>query len=421
MKGKFADSPDSCSGRKALVLGQSKSGIAAAKLLAAQGWDVYLSEYADVEPVQLDGVRVETGGHSDAFLEGAELVVTSPGIPPHSEILQKVNAAGIELISEIELAYRYGGEWIAITGTNGKTTTTALVAHILGETPCGNYGLPPSELQTDRYVCEVSSFQLEFSPTFAPKIAVWTNFAPDHLDWHGGLENYFNAKAGMFKRAQYAMLNAADKSLADFKPAGKVFWFGVQDYKDAIYFGKEKIIDIKDCPIFGRHNYENIEAAIICAKIEGVPNEKIREKIMSFTPPEHRMEKCGKQGKISFYNDSKATNPEAAIVAIKAFQDKDVVLIAGGRDKNTDLSGFCEAVKGHISNVVLIGEAAARFEQNLAASGFSNIKTAPTLQAAIDAAVSLNPDAVLLSPACASFDMFKSYEERGKVFKDYVG
>ena len=409
---------------KTLVLGQSKSGIAAAKLLAAQGHDVYLSEYNAVESVILPGVKVETGGHTDAFWQGAELAVASPGIPPHAPILQKIKSTGIELISEIELAWRSntGTDWIAITGTNGKSTTTALVAHILGETPCGNYGLPPSDLRTDTFVCEVSSFQLELSPTFAPKIAVWTNFAPDHLDWHGSLENYFNAKAGMFERAQFAVLNAKDPRLKGFTPGGKVFWFGAKDYTDAIYFENEKIIDLTDCPIFGEHNYQNIEAAVICAKIQGISTEKIRKKIMSFKAPEHRLERCGEgqMGQITFYNDSKATNPEAAIVAIKSFANKDVVLIAGGRDKNTDLAEFCEAVKNHVKTVILIGEAAERFEKNLTASGFTNIKRAATMEAAVDIGVGLNPDVVLLSPACASFDMFGSYEERGKVFKNYV-
>jgi UDP-N-acetylmuramoylalanine--D-glutamate ligase len=204
------------------------------------------------------------------------------------------------------------------------------------------------------------------------------------------------------------------------RPDGQIYWFGTRDYANGIYFNDEKIIDLSDCPIFGEHNYQNIEAAVIVAKLEGVSNEKIREKIMNFTPPEHRMEKCESKSRINFYNDSKATNPEAAIVAIRSFKNKNVALIAGGRDKNTDLSEFCEVVKDHIASVVLIGEAAERFEQNLISKGFKNIKKAPTLEAAIDLAAELKPDAVLLSPACASFDMYKNYEERGEVFKRYV-
>lgn len=439
--------------RKVLVLGFSKSGIAAAKYLSRHGADVYITEYREQKPEDLEqlneleaeGIKVEFGGHSDDFVKESYLAVTSPGIPPHSEIMNRLRDEKIKVISEIELAASQTGKpFVAITGTNGKTTTTALTAHILSSEynaqPCGNYGKPPCDLIDDKtidyFVCECSSFQLEYSNSFQPQISVWTNFTPDHIDWHNGIENYFMAKAKIFKGSQapaFAVLNAKDAKLLEFskEAAGEVFMFGdevgenccyVKD--DAIYYkrnGKEEhIIDLKDTPLIGEHNYQNVECSVVCAKLEGISNEHIKEAIMSFKVPEHRLEKVCEMNGITFYNDSKATNPEAALVAINSFNDCSVALIAGGRDKNTDLKEFCEAIKKHISTVVLIGEASERFEDNLKNSGYDNILRENSMQSAIDKSISLKPDVVLLSPACASFDMFSGYEERGKVFKEYV-
>ena len=183
---------------------------------------------------------------------------------------------------------------------------------------------------------------------------------------------------------------------------------------------EEEILTLKECPLIGNHNYQNVMCAIIVAKLEGVPSDKIREQIISFVVPEHRLEKFAVSENIEFYNDSKATNPEASLVAINSFNDTDVVLIAGGRDKNTDLTEFCQAIKKHIKTVILIGEATERFDENLRKNGFENIYKETSMQSAIDKSIELNPNVVLLSPACASFDMFSGYEERGKVFKEYV-
>ena len=438
--------------KKVLVLGLSKSGISAAKYLNKAGADVYLTESREQKPEDVEkiqelknlGINVETGGHSDEFIKDAYIAVTSPGIPPHSDIMKRLKEEKITVISEVELAYSQTGvPFIAITGTNGKTTTTALTAHILSSEfkaePCGNYGVPPCDLldkDLDFMVCECSSFQLEYSNSFVPQISVWTNFTPDHIDWHGGLENYFKAKAKIFKgpqAPQFSVLNAKDERLLHFSKecGGTVFLFDADigencSYirEEAIYFkrsGKEeKIITLDECPLIGNHNYQNVMCAIIAAKIEGVSNEDIKKSIMSFKVPEHRLEKFAQKEKTVFYNDSKATNPEASLVAINSFNGCDVVLIAGGRDKNTDLAEFCNAVKKHIKTVVLIGEAADRFDENLRENGFDNIIRENTMQSAIDKSIELNPDVVLLSPACASFDMFSGYEERGRVFKDYV-
>lgn len=438
--------------KKVLVLGLSKSGIAAAKYLNKHGADVYITEFRAEKPDDREvleelssaGIKVEMGGHSDDFIKDAYIAVTSPGIPPHCDLMNRLKDAKINVISEIELAFLQTGKpFIAITGTNGKTTSTALTAHILNSefkaVPCGNYGKPPCDLldeELDYFVCECSSFQLEYSPSFQPQISVWTNFTPDHIDWHKGLENYFKAKSKIFKMPQapaFAVLNAKDEKLKEFskEAGGTVFFFGAEEGEnccyvknDAIYYkrnGKDEyIIDLKDCPLIGEHNYQNVECSIICAKLEGISNENIKKSIMSFIVPEHRLEKCGEKDGIIFYNDSKATNPEASIVAINSFENCDVALIAGGRDKNTDLKEFCDSINKHIKTVILIGEAAGRFEENLKSNGFNNIIREASLQSAIDNAIGLKPDVVLLSPACASFDMFSGYEERGRVFKEYV-
>ena len=440
-------------GKKVLVLGLSKSGIAAAKFAKKHGADVYLTEFNDITTKEQSdnakmledlGIHVEYGGHSEKFISKSDLAVTSPGIPPQSQIIRKVRAEQIPVISELELAYRECDiPFIIITGTNGKTTTTALTQHILSKKlkteACGNIGTPPclvADENLDYFVCEASSFQLDMSTSLKPYIAVWTNFTPDHIDWHNGLENYFNAKARVFREpqtAKYCVLNAKDEKLLEFSKEikGKVFMFGSNlgdnccyVENDTIIFKqngvKEEIIKISQCPLIGEHNYQNIECSIICAKLTGIDNETIKSAIMEFKAPEHRLEFVTQKDNIKFYNDSKATNPEASIVAINSFNNKNVVLIAGGRDKNTDLTEFCESIKKHITTVILIGEATERFEQNLIKSGFNNIIKEQTMQSAIDKGIELRPDVVLLSPACASFDMFNSYEHRGEVFKEYV-
>lgn len=430
---------------KVLVLGLSKSGIAAAKFLKKHGYDVYLTESKSIEPdaeLEKMGIHIETGGHSLKFVDGSEFAVTSPGIPPYSIIIELLRLKNIPVISELELAYRMSDTpFVAITGTNGKTTTTALTAHIFERRfrakACGNIGQPPCDMADDKldyYVCEMSSYQIAMSPTLTPFISVWTNFTPDHIDWHQGIENYFAAKAKIFKAPQapkFAVLNACDERLKNFEADGTVFWFGERKTGNCCYRKDgefiyenngvvEFVMPVADCPLVGEHNYQNTECAIICAKLAGIDNETIIEAIKDFKSPAHRLEFVAEKDGISFYNDSKATNPEAAIVAIKSFNNKNVVLLAGGRDKNTSLKEFCDEVKAHIKTVVLIGEAADRFEKNLKNSGFENVLRENSMQSAIDKAIDLKPDVVLLSPACASFDMFKSYEERGNVFKDYV-
>lgn len=430
---------------KVLVLGVSKSGVAAAEYAVAHGYDVYITESKSeikeefktrVENLKTKGVKIECGGHSEEFITGSAFAITSPGIPPKSEIFQRLNAKNIKIISEIEFAYLNTDiPFIAITGTNGKTTTTALVSHILSKNfdapVCGNIGVPPTSLIEEKHdflVCEISSYQAQMTEKFKSKIACWTNFTPDHIDWHGGLENYFKAKAKIFlppQEPEYAILNANDAKLKEFaKECKNVVFFddeaGCYIKNEAIFYKDEEIISLKDCPLVGHHNHQNIMCGIIIAKLLGMKNEDIREQIMCFKAPAHRLEKVREMNGITFYNDSKATNPEASIVAIDSFNNVDVALILGGRDKNTDLTEMCHSINKHIKTVLLIGEATERFEKNLVKNGFSNIIKERTMEDAIDRAISLKPDVVLLSPACASFDMFNSYEHRGEVFTKYV-
>lgn len=437
---------------KVLILGLSKTGIETAKYLNKHDKKCFITELNEknennnkncLTDLKNAGIEVEIGRHSDEFIENAAYAIASPGIPPKSEIFKKLNEKKIKVISEIELAYKNTQTpFLAITGTNGKTTTTMLVSHILSliyKAPvCGNIGVPPIRLidnENDYLVCEVSSFQLENTNEFSPFVSVFTNFTPDHINYHETLDAYFEAKAKMFKNTKYAVFNAQDKKINDFAKNYKSekFYFDTESYKNcsyiknnSIYFKQnnieEKIIDIDDIKLVGHHNYQNVMCAVIVAKLLNVPNEKIKEQIKSFESVAHRIELIQnvKKGTQKFYNDSKATNPEATMVALKSFIGKKVTLLVGGRDKNTTLDEFCTDVKKYINNVVVFGEAKERFYEELNKSGYKNLYITSKMFEAVDKAIDLNDEIVLLSPACASFDEFKSYEDRGIKFKEYV-
>ncbi|MBQ9244662.1 UDP-N-acetylmuramoyl-L-alanine--D-glutamate ligase [bacterium] len=445
MKRKWTD-------KKVLILGLSKSGAAAAKYLSSKGADCYVTEknpltdknYTLQQELLSLGISVETGHHTDEYIDGAYIAIASPGIPPKSEIFERLKEKNIPVIGEVELAYlEANSPFIAITGTNGKTTTTMLTSHILNseyKAPvCGNIGVPPTSLideNPDYFVCEVSSFQLALAPTFRPQIACFLTFTPDHLDWHGGLENYFEAKASLFKdykQPMYAVFSGVDEKIYEFSKHynGDKFIYAKEldsnccyIKNNAIYFKRnkeEEIIKLEDIRLVGEHNYQNIMCAIVIAKLIGISNENIRERIKTFEPVEHRIEYVAQVNGKTFYNDSKATNPEASFVALKAFEGKKLTLIAGGRDKNTDLTEFCkDYINKYVSTVILIGEATQRFKENMEQNGFTNIILSNSLQEAIDTSLTLDNEIVLLSPACASYDMFNSYEHRGEVFKEYV-
>lgn len=436
--------------KKVLILGFSTTGIAAAKYFQSQGADVYLSEFnkkSDKDQNEIDkllslNIKIEFEGHSDEFINNAEFCILSPSIPFDSPIIKKLEEKNIKYFSDIEyISFDDNEKIVLITGTNGKTTTTALTSHILSKkfkAPyCGNIGISPFEYKNknvDYYVIEASSYQLYYSNTLKPKIGIFCNLTPDHILWHKNIENYFEAKAKPFRNMSeddFAILNYDDEYLKRLgsEIKAKVYYFSLekQNFENCIYlennkiiFKNEEIIDINQMQIVGPHNVQNAMCSIISAKILGLDNSTIAEALKSFKAIEHRLEFIRTIDGTDYYNDSKATNPEASIVAINSFENKKVVLIAGGRDKKTSLKDFIEAIKSKISKVVLIGEAKARFRQELSESGYLNIVNSKTLEEAIDIASLDRPDIVLLSPACASFDMFENYEKRGEAFKNYV-
>lgn len=436
--------------KKVLIVGFSTTGIAAAKYLHNKGMDVYISEKNELAPKNQKlandliskGIKLEFGAHSEEFIDKVNFAILSPSVPPEAEILKKLKERNISYFSDIEYCSFFDREkMIAITGTNGKTTTTALVSYILSKkynAPyCGNIGISPMEYMdkhVDYYVIEASSFQLYYSKSFAPKIGVFCNLTPDHILWHKSMENYFEAKANMFRNMDensFAVLNYDDKYTKKLgeEIKAKVYYFSsyrqniencIYQDNDKIIFNNEEIININELQIVGKHNIQNAMCAILCAIITGIDIETIKDALRNFRAIEHRLEFIRSIEGTQYYNDSKATNPEASIVAINSFPNKKVVLIAGGRDKKTSLDDFVEAVKKNISKVVLIGEATKRFKDELTKKGYLNTVNSRTLEEAIDIASLDRPDVVLLSPACASFDMFDSYEKRGDAFRNYV-
>ena len=436
--------------KKILVLGFSTTGVASAKYFAQNGANVYLSEYSQmqekdlmlVEELKSINIKIEFGGHSDEFINGSEFCILSPSIPVDAPVLLKLEEKNIPYFSDIEyVSKEENNKVVLITGTNGKTTTTALASHILSKkynAPyCGNIGISPIEYKdknVDYYVIEASSYQLNYTSECAPKIGIFTNLTPDHILWHKTIENYFEAKAKPFRNMDekcFAILNYDDamtKKLGEEIEA-QVYYFSLNKQNipnciylenDEIIFYDEKIININELQIVGPHNIQNAMCAILAAKITGLDNETIVEALKSFKAIEHRLEYIRTIEGTKYYNDSKATNPEASIVAINSFDNEKVVLIAGGRDKKTTLKDFIKAIKEKISKVILIGEATERFREELSKNEYINIVNSKTLEEAIDIASLDKPDVVLLSPACASFDMFESYEKRGEAFKKYV-
>lgn len=441
--------------RKVTIYGLGRSGLAAARFLVGLGANVFVSDSQPESKISEEtlrelkglGVRYEFGEHSLEAIRFADLFVVSPGISPFSDVIQMSKKTGKEVISDIELASREATvPIIAITGTNGKSTTTALISHLL-ETcgyrapVCGNIGVPILSLldkPVDFLIAEVSSFQLEYCPTFAPKISVWLNLTPDHIDWHKGIDNYVEAKRKMFKNQHlndYAILSMDDVVVAATRTIAEVFPFSTEldfdEYIQGAYVSdgficcrrlmRDRVImPVRDLPIKGKHNVENALAAIGAAVLAGGDIEKIKEGLKTFKGLEHRMEYVGTIDGIAFYNDSKATNTVSAIKALESFPGEQVVLIAGGKDKGTSLTEFVHVVRKAASAVILIGEATGRFENELRQGGVQNIYPVESMEAAVNLGLKLNQGPVLLSPACASFDMFKDYEDRGRVFKDIV-
>lgn len=436
-----------------VILGLSLTGEAVARYLADAGANCTISEKR--KPTEKDefkikeleslGINVEMGENKEETIKNANIIITSPGIPPKTDVIKLIRESHIQLISEPELAFSESSiPIVAITGTNGKSTTTSLVSLIFQKADykapaCGNIGYPIiNEVKNGNnfLIAEISSFQLEYSPTFKPQIGVFLNFTPDHIDWHGSEEEYLKVKTAFLKGIRsplWAVLNACDEVVTAIKKDSEsdIYWFGkempgkccfISDDKFVI---KEKtnitpVLDLADIQIIGQHNHQNIMASIATARVAGIDVDIIAETIKNFKGIEHRLEYVTKIDGIDFYNDSKATNCDSTICALRAFTQEKIVLIAGGRDKGTDLTELVEEIKQHTNAVVLIGEATERFATALKQAGYSEIYKEKTLESAVNKAFKFRSGPVVLSPACASYDMFKNFEERGHVFKDIV-
>jgi len=424
------------------VIGAGRSGIAAARLLKRQGARVLLSDAGHVRLKGLAGISLEQGGHSDRLLR-MDLLVRSPGVPDHLPILQKARKRRIPIISELELASRYCHPQltVAITGTNGKTTTTALVGKLFSSTGRhtlvgGNIGTPLAELaprvkRSSTVILEVSSYQLENVERFHANIAAILNITPDHLEHHGTMEAYAAAKARIFENqtpSDITVLNADDpwcRRLARKCP-GQIFWFsrrkrltrGVFFHHGAIHLHWKswKLSWPLKTRLPGPHNVENILAAVAMAVAGNVPVPKIREVLETFPGVEHRLEDVRTLKGVRYVNDSKGTNVDSTRVALEAFAEP-LIVIMGGQGKGSPYAPLSGLVKKRVKHLIFIGEDTPRLRKELG-SLTSSIACQTMIRAVSKARDLASPgDIVLLSPACASFDQYKNYEERGRHFK----
>jgi UDP-N-acetylmuramoylalanine--D-glutamate ligase len=453
-------------GKKVLVVGVARSGVAVARLLAGRGAMVMANDLKpepllerEAAELRALGVMLSLGGHPDSLFENADLIVLSPGVPADLAQLDRARRAGIEIISEPELAGRFlAGRMIGITGSNGKTTTTALTGELMRAAGAevivgGNIGTPLTSLiekssDTTWTVAELSSFQLEMIESLRVSVAVVTNITPDHLDRHGSFENYVRAKHRIFRNQtgdDWAVLNGQDPGVAEMVAregvnSRKIFFSsrgprtragGAADiyamdgriYTTMIDGGVTEIMPIDEIPLRGMHNVENVMtamAAVFCAMgIKLGEVETLREAARSFKGVEHRIEYVAEIGGVKFYNDSKATNVDSTIKALEAFEGN-LILILGGKDKGSDYRVLRELVGERVKQVVLIGAASDKIAEHL--EGTRPMTRATSMKEAVAKSMEMaRPgDTVLLAPACASFDMFDNYEHRGRVFKEEV-
>lgn len=441
-------------GRRVTVVGLARSGVAACRLLRALGAEVTGTDAQTADALgpaarglAAEGVRLYLDGHPPEAFEGAELVVVSPGVPTEQSAVAACRRRGVPVIGELELAYRATtADVIAVTGTNGKTTTTALVGALLAEADRpvlvgGNIGRPLAAealgFPADGIVvAEVSSFQLETVETFRPRVAALLNLTPDHLDRHPSLAAYAEAKARIFMRQtreDWAVVNADDPgatALAGRAP-GRVLWFsGMRTVAEGccvrdgwvtlrLGSGEQPVCPVEEIFLRGVHNLENVLAATACAAWAGVAPARLRAAIRAFRGVAHRLEWVRELGGVAFYNDSKGTNVDATLKALASFRES-VVLIAGGRDKGQDFAPLAAAAAGRVKAAVVIGE--GRVTLGPALRPVTAVHEADSMRAAVRQAFALGGrgDVVLLSPACASFDMFRDFEHRGEVFKQEV-
>ncbi len=440
-------------GKRVLVVGLARTGVAVSLFAAAYGASVTATDLRPevqlgdtVEKLRAAGVKLELGGHTPARFLEHDLIVLSPGVPTRLPAIETARARGIPVWSEIELAWRFlRGKLVAITGSNGKTTTTSLVAHILktAKIPTlvgGNIGVPLLALveysdDSTVTVAEVSSFQLEGIEAFRPEVGVLLNLTPDHLDRHASFEDYTAAKMRMFENQlerDAAVLNADDPEVTRRSPARPHhYWFSRQKrVAEGAFLQDQQIVfrqDGAEIPLArrdeitlrGEHNVENVLAACSAAYLAGADPASIAAGVKSFRGVEHRLEFVAEIGGVEFYNDSKATNVDAARKAIEAFSSR-VIVILGGKDKGSPFTPLREALDRRARLVVLIGAASEKIAADL--GNVVPIERAGSLERAIEVAREhARPgDVVLLAPACASFDQFENYEHRGRTFKELV-
>ena len=446
---------------KTIVLGAGLSGVAASKLLIKNDIEVLL--FDNNPKISVDKIKKSIYGKvkikimlediSDEDLNQVNLCVVSPGFPKTNSVYQKVIKKKIPVISELELGFLYGkGEVCAITGSNGKTTTVELTGTIMKKKygdevdVVGNIGTPYCERvlinnKEMKYVVECSSFQLEDIVKFKPKVAAILNFSPDHLDRYASFVDYINAKLNIainMDSKDVLILNYEDQVLRDlvlqknifncktiFFSSKRTLTEGFYLYDDAIFYKDKsktiKLLNTNELKLIGNHNYENVMAAMGISYFMGVSFVDIVDACKEFSGLEHRVEFVREKNGVKYYNDSKGTNPDAAIKAIDAMKGK-ILLIAGGRDKGVDYGDFIMKVKEKVRYLILIGEAKKKIAHKARDLNYNSVIFADTLDEAVDIANSYSNvgDNVLLSPACSSFDMFKSYEERGEKFKEKV-
>jgi UDP-N-acetylmuramoylalanine--D-glutamate ligase len=442
--------------KRVLVVGLGKSGIAAARFLKARGAQVTVSDIRPAGliselPALLDaGIMVETGSHGILTFRRQDLIVVSPGVPSNTPELTTVRAMGIPIIGELELGSEFlQGQVVAITGSNGKTTTTTLIGEIFkasGKLTLvgGNIGRPVVDMVAESTpetwsVLEVSSFQLETIQTFKARIALVLNITPDHLDRHGSFEAYAAAKTRITENQNsddFLILNAEDEptKLVAAKTKAQIYWFsprrqvkqGAFVHGESILFRAkeggdvEPIMPVAEIPLAGAHNVENVLAAVCAARLAEVEAHVIREAVAAFHAVEHRLEFVRELNGVRWFNDSKATNVDATAKAVEAFPGG-IWLILGGKDKDSDYSTLSPLLRARVKAVITIGSAAEKIESQLA--GVVKIERTGTMERAVAWArnEAKAGDVVLLAPACASFDQFENYEHRGRVFKQLVG
>ena len=444
-------------GKKVLVFGSGISGIGAVKLLETVQADVVL--YDGNESLKKEEIRAKLpkeskceivlGELKQELIDSLNLVVMSPGVPLDIEPVERLKAAGLPIWGEVELAYCMGdGTVLAITGTNGKTTTTSLVGEIMANyfddvKVVGNIGIPYTSVAADTTedtvtVAEISSFQLETTHEFAPEVTAILNITPDHLNRHHTMECYIETKESITKNqtaGDTCVLNYEDEVLRRFGETLQtkvVFFSSKRRLEKGLYLDGEdifyadgttdtKVINVNELNILGKHNYENVMAAVGMSVSFGVPMDKIVEVLKRFQAVEHRIEYVTEKRGVKFYNDSKGTNPDAAIQGIRAM-NRPTLLIGGGYDKQSEYDEWIESFDGKVKKLVLIGQTKEKIAECAKKHGFEDVILCDTFEEAIDTcyANAVSGDAVLLSPACASWGMFANYEERGRIFKEYV-